>query len=72
MADAAFIALLLVCIPLVGWSTLHGLLTGTMDAAGVPYASYSRSKSPILFWFATTFNIFLLVVGSAFLLNGIV
>ncbi|MFN3818328.1 hypothetical protein [Blastomonas sp.] len=71
MADVAVIAILLVGIPLIGWATLHGLQTGTMDVAGVPYASYSRLKSPLLFWFATIFNIFLLIVGAAFLLNGI-
>lgn len=71
MADVAVIAILLVGVPLIGLITLHGLQTGIMDAAGVPYASYSRSKNPFLFWFTTIFNIIVLIVVAAFLLNGI-
>ncbi|MDM7956769.1 hypothetical protein [Blastomonas sp.] len=72
MADLAVIAILLVGVPLMGWITLHGFQTGTMYAFGVPYASYLRSKNPFLFWFATMFNIFVLIVGAGFLLKGIV
>ncbi len=72
MADVAVIAILFVGVPLIGWITLHGLQTGTMNAAGVPYASYSRSKNPIIFWFPTIFNIFVLIAGAGFLLKGIV
>jgi hypothetical protein len=71
VTDVVVIAILLVGLPLMGWTVLHGLRTGTMDAAGVPYASYSRSKNPFLFWFATVFNVFALIVGTAFLISGI-
>jgi hypothetical protein len=71
VAEVVVLAMLMVGVPLMGWTLLHGLQTGTMDAAGVPYASYSRSKNPFLFWFATVFNVFALIVGTAFLLSGV-
>lgn len=63
------LAILLIGAPLIGWSLVHGLRTGTMDAAGVPYARYARSKQPIMFWLAATFNA-TMCIGAAALLIG--
>jgi hypothetical protein len=68
--DAATFVVFAVGVPLIGWTLVHGLRTGTMDAAGVPYASYARSKNPIMFWLATIFNGAFCVGGAAFLLQA--
>jgi len=52
--------------PLIGWFLIHGLRTGVMSAAGVPYATYARSDHPIMFWPATIFNA-VVCAGSAVL-----
>ncbi len=39
-----------------------------MEAAGVLFASYARSKNPFMFWLATTFNTAVLLGGAAFLI----
>lgn len=56
MKDFLVFTLLLVGVPLVGWSLIHGLRTGTMEAAGVPFATYTRAKQSFLFWLAATYN----------------
>ena len=70
MRDTAVVAILIVGLPLMGWILVHGLRTGTMEAAGVPFASYSRSKNPFMFWLATIFNTAVLVSGAAFLISA--
>jgi len=71
MRDAAVVLILLLGVPLIGWTLVHGLRTGTMEAAGVPFASYARSKNPFMFWFATTFNAAVLIGAAAFLIAAI-
>ncbi|MEQ7873720.1 hypothetical protein ABDK56_06900 [Sphingomonas sp. ASV193] len=70
MRDAAVVAILIVGVPLIGWTLVHGLQTGKMEAAGVPFASYTRSKNPFMFWLATTLNAAFLIVGAAFLITA--
>ncbi len=67
MSDAVVLTILTVAVPLLGWTVLHGLQTGKMDAAGVPYASYARAKNPFMFWFATIFNVAICVTGATLL-----
>ena len=68
MRDAAFVLILLVGLPLIGWELVRGFRTGVMDAVGVPVACYDRSTHPFMFWLATTFNVAMLIVGTAFLI----
>jgi hypothetical protein len=56
MRDFLVLAILVAGVPLVGWSLIHGLRTGTMEAAGVPFATYTRATQPFMFWLATLFN----------------
>jgi hypothetical protein len=68
MRDALVLAVLIVGLPLIGWALVQGLRSGTMEAAGVPFASYARSKNPFMFWLATIFNIAVLIGGAAILI----
>ena len=67
MSDAAVLVIFAIGVPLIVWTLVHGLRTGTMDAAGVPFASYARSKNPIMFWIATVFNA-TICIGGGFLI----
>jgi hypothetical protein len=67
MRDTVAVAVLIVGLPLIGWALAQGLRTGTMEAAGVPFASYARSKNPFMFWLATIFNVAVLLGGAAIL-----
>ena len=68
MRDSVAVAVLIVGLPLIVWALVQGLRTDTMEAAGVPFASYARSKNPIMFWLATIFNIAVLLGGAAMLI----
>lgn len=70
MRDSIVIMIALVGTPLLAWLTVHGLKTGVMDAAGVPYASYERAKHPIMFWLATALNSMAIIVGTAMLIEA--
>lgn len=70
MRDDLVLAILVIGAPLIGWSLVHGLRTGTMDTAGVPYARYARSKQPIMFWLAATFNATMCIGASVFLIHA--
>ncbi|WP_371424696.1 hypothetical protein [Tardiphaga sp.] len=56
MSDNLVRAILVLGIVIIGSLLIYGLRSGTMSAAGVPYARYVRSEHPIMFWLAATFN----------------
>jgi len=68
MKDAAVVALLIVGLLLIAWALVQGFRKGRMEAAGVPFASYERSKHPLMFWLATLFNFAVLLGGSSLLI----
>ena len=70
MRELLVSAILVVGAPLIGWSLVQGLRTGTMDAAGVPYASFTRAKQPIMFWMAAAFNAAVCLGAIVFLIGA--
>lgn len=41
-----------------------------MEASGVPYARFVRSKQPIMFWLATAFNAAMCIGAAVFLVGS--